>query len=446
MAFEGLSEKLQNVFKGLKGKGSLTEADINAAMREVKLALLEADVNFKVVKEFVDSVKQKSLGEEVMASLTPGQQVIKIVNDELTELMGGAGSKLTYSPKGFTVYMMVGLQGTGKTTTCGKLANYLKKNGKKPMLCACDIYRPAAIDQLEVVGKAVDTPVFTMRESREPEKIALAAIKEAERKGCNVLIVDTAGRLQIDEELMEELVRLKGAIKPHEILLVVDALTGQDAVNAAEGFNDRLGIDGIIMTKMDGDSRGGAALSAKKVTGRPVKFVGTGEKFDALEPFHPERMASRILGMGDMLTLIEKAQEDYDEQKAQELEKRLRKNQFTLEDFLEQMGQIRKMGGIGKLLGMMPGMNSRAMQNVNVEQSERDFVQMEAIIQSMTREERENPSILNASRRKRIAAGSGQPVSKINQLVKRYDETRKMMKSFTGKGGAGRMNRMFRGM
>lgn len=446
MAFEGLSEKLQNIFKGLKGKGSLTEADINAAMREVKLALLEADVNFKVVKEFVDSVKQKSLGEEVMASLTPGQQVIKIVNDELTELMGGTGSKLTYSPKGFTVYMMVGLQGTGKTTTCGKLANYLKKNGKKPMLCACDIYRPAAIDQLEVVGKAVDTPVFTMRESREPEKIALAAIKEAERKGCNVLIVDTAGRLQIDEELMEELVRLKGAIKPHEILLVVDALTGQDAVNAAEGFNDRLGIDGIIMTKMDGDSRGGAALSAKKVTGRPVKFVGTGEKFDALEPFHPERMASRILGMGDMLTLIEKAQEDYDEQKAQELEKRLRKNQFTLEDFLEQMGQIRKMGGIGKLLGMMPGMNSRAMQNVNVEQSERDFVQMEAIIQSMTREERENPSILNASRRKRIAAGSGQPVSKINQLVKRYDETRKMMKSFTGKGGAGRMNRMFRGM
>lgn len=446
MAFEGLSEKLQNVFKGLKGKGSLTEADINAAMREVKLALLEADVNFKVVKEFVDSVKQKSLGEEVMASLTPGQQVIKIVNDELTELMGGTGSKLTFSPKGFTVYMMVGLQGTGKTTTCGKLANYLKKNGKKPMLCACDIYRPAAIDQLEVVGKAVDTPVFTMRESREPEKIALAAIKEAERKGCNVLIVDTAGRLQIDEELMEELVRLKGAIKPHEILLVVDALTGQDAVNAAEGFNDRLGIDGIIMTKMDGDSRGGAALSAKKVTGRPVKFVGMGEKFDALEPFHPERMASRILGMGDMLTLIEKAQEDYDEQKAQELEKRLRKNQFTLEDFLEQMGQIRKMGGIGKLLGMMPGMNSKAMQNVNVEQSERDFVQMEAIIQSMTREERENPSILNASRRKRISAGSGQPVSKINQLVKRYDETRKMMKSFTGKGGAGRMNRLFRGM
>ena len=445
MAFEGLSEKLQNVFKGLKGKGTLTESDVNAAMREVKLALLEADVNFKVVKDFVASVKEKALGEEVMASLTPGQQVIKIVNEELTELMGGTGSKLTYSPKGFTVYLMVGLQGTGKTTTCGKLANYLKKNGKNPMLCACDIYRPAAIDQLEVVGKAVDTPVFTMRDCREPEKIALAAMKEAERKGYNVLIVDTAGRLQIDEELMEELVTIKKAVKPHEILLVVDALTGQDAVNAAEGFNDKLGIDGIIMTKMDGDSRGGAALSTKKVTGRPIKFVGMGEKFDALEPFHPERMASRILGMGDMLTLIEKAQEEYDEKKAEELEKKIRKNKFTLEDFLEQMGQIRKMGGITKMLDMLPGMNSKAMKNVDIEKSEKEFVQMEAIIQSMTKEERENPSILNASRRKRISAGSGQPVSKINQLVKRYDESRKMMKSFTGKGGAGRMNRMFRG-
>ena len=316
MAFEGLSEKLQGVFKGLKGKGSLTEADINTAMREVKLALLEADVNFKVVKEFVAAVKEKALGEEVMASLTPAQQVIKIVNEELTELMGGTNSKLTYSPKGFTVYLMVGLQGTGKTTTCGKLAAYLKKNGKKPMLCACDIYRPAAIDQLEIVGETVDTPVFTMRDCREPEKIALAAMKEAERKGFNVLIVDTAGRLQIDEELMEELATIKSAVKPHEILLVVDALTGQDAVNAAEGFNDKLGIDGIIMTKMDGDSRGGAALSAKKVTGKPIKFVGMGEKFDALEPFHPERMASRILGMGDMLTLIEKAQEDYDEKES----------------------------------------------------------------------------------------------------------------------------------
>ena len=443
MAFEGLSEKLQGVFKGLKGKGSLTEADINAAMREVKLALLEADVNFKVVREFVASVKEKALGEEVMASLTPGQQVIKIVNDELVSLMGGANSKLTYSPKGFTVYMMVGLQGTGKTTTCGKLAKYLKKEGKKPMLCACDIYRPAAINQLEVVGKTVDVPVFTMRDCREPDRIATAAIEEADRLGCNVLIVDTAGRLQIDEELMVELEVLKKAIRPHEILLVVDALTGQDAVNAAEGFNDRLGIDGIIMTKMDGDSRGGAALSTKKVTGRPIKFVGMGEKFDALEPFHPERMASRILGMGDMLTLIEKAQEDYDEAKAAELEKKMRKNAFTLEDFLEQMGQIKKMGGITKMLEMLPGMNQAQMKGFDAEKSEKEFIQFEAIIQSMTREERENPQILNASRRRRIAAGSGQPVSKINQLVKRYEESRKVLKSLMGKGG--KKNRMFRG-
>ena len=443
MAFEGLSEKLQGVFKGLKGKGSLTEADINAAMREVKLALLEADVNFKVVREFGASVKEKALGEEVMASLTPGQQVIKIVNDELVSLMGGANSKLTYSPKGFTVYMMVGLQGTGKTTTCGKLAKYLKKEGKKPMLCACDIYRPAAIDQLEVVGKTVDVPVFTMRDCREPDRIATAAIEEADRLGCNVLIVDTAGRLQIDEELMVELEVLKKAIRPHEILLVVDALTGQDAVNAAEGFNDRLGIDGIIMTKMDGDSRGGAALSTKKVTGRPIKFVGMGEKFDALEPFHPERMASRILGMGDMLTLIEKAQEDYDEAKAAELEKKMRKNAFTLEDFLEQMGQIKKMGGITKMLEMLPGMNQAQMKGFDAEKSEKEFIQFEAIIQSMTREERENPQILNASRRRRIAAGIGQPVSKINQLVKRYEESRKVMKSLMGKGG--KKNRMFRG-
>lgn len=445
MAFEGLSEKLQGVFKGLKGKGSLTEADINAAMREVKLALLEADVNFKVVKDFVAGVKEKALGEEVMASLTPGQQVIKIVNEELVDLMGGTGSKLTYSPKGFTVYMMVGLQGTGKTTTCGKLASYLKKNGKNPMLCACDIYRPAAIDQLEVVGKSVDTPVFTMRDCREPEKIALAAVKEAEKKGCNVLIIDTAGRLQIDEALMEELAVLKSAVKPHEILLVVDALTGQDAVNAAEGFNEKLGIDGIIMTKMDGDSRGGAALSTKKVTGRPIKFIGVGEKSDALEPFHPERMASRILGMGDILTLIEKAQEDYDEKKAIELEKKMRRNKFTLEDFLDQMGQIRKMGGIGKVLGMMPGMNSKAMKGMDMEKSEKEFIQMEAIILSMTKEERENPSILNASRRRRIAAGCGQPVSKINQLVKRYEESKKMMKSMMG-GRGGKMGRMFRGL
>jgi len=434
MAFEGLSDKLQGVFKGLKGKGSLTEADIDSAMREVKLALLEADVNFKVVKEFVASVKEKSLGEEVMKSLTPAQQVIKIVNKELTELMGGTESKLTFSSTGFTTIMMVGLQGTGKTTTCGKLAAHLKKNGKKPMLCACDIYRPAAIDQLEVVGKSVDTPVFTMRDSREPEKIALRAKAEAQVRGYDVLIVDTAGRLQIDEDLMEELAVIKKTVKPHEILLVVDALTGQDAVNAAEGFNDKLGIDGIVMTKMDGDSRGGAALSAKKVTGKPIKFIGMGEKMDALEPFHPDRMAGRILGMGDLMSLIEQAEEQYDDEQAAKLEKKIRKNAFTLEDFLEQMGQIKKMGGVAKLLDMMPGVNKNTMKDADMARSEQEFVQMEAIIYSMTPEERRDPTLLNASRRKRIAAGSGQPVSKINNLIKRYNEARKMMRSMTRPG------------
>lgn len=444
MAFEGLSEKLQKVFSGLKGKGSLTEADIDTAMREVKLALLEADVNFKVVKEFVASVKEKSLGTEVMQSLTPSQQVIKIVNQELTDLMGGTGSKLTYSPSGFTVIMMVGLQGTGKTTTTGKLASWLKQNGKKPMLCACDIYRPAAIDQLEVVGKSVNAPVFTMRECKDPVKIARAARKEAELKGYDVLIVDTAGRLQIDESLMDELENIKKEIKPHEILLVVDALTGQDAVNAAVGFNEKLGIDGIVMTKMDGDSRGGAALSAKKVTGKPVKFIGMGEKMDALEPFHPERMASRILGMGDVLSLIETAEAAYDEEQAQKLEKKLRKNQFTLEDFLEQMGQIKKMGGLTKIMGMLPGVNSGALKDADLEKGEKEFMQMEAIICSMTKEERNDPKILNASRRKRIAAGSGQPVSKINNLIKRYEESRKMMKQFSKPGA--KLPRMFRGL
>ena len=445
MAFENLSEKLQNTFKKLKGKGVLTEADINEAMREVKLALLEADVNFKVVKEFVAQVKEKAMGAEVLESLTPGQQVIKIVNDQLVELMGGTNSKLTYSPSGFTVLMMVGLQGTGKTTTCGKLAAYLKKNGKKPMLAACDIYRPAAIDQLEVVGRTVDVPVFTDRENRVAEDIALKARKEAEKKGFDVLIVDTAGRLQIDEELMEELVRVKKAIKPHEILLVVDALTGQDAVNAAEGFNEKLGIDGIVMTKMDGDSRGGAALSAKKVTGKPVKFIGMGEKFDALEPFHPERMASRILGMGDMLSLIEKAQESYDEEKAAKLEKKLRKNEFTLEDFLDQMGEVQKMGGIGKMLEMLPGMNSKSVSDDEIEKSEKEFRQMEAIICSMTLDERRNPSLLNASRRKRIAAGSGQPVSKINSLIKKYEDAKKLMKQFSNPNFM-KKNKRFKGL
>ena len=445
MAFENLSEKLQNTFKKLRGKGVLTEADINEAMREVKLALLEADVNFKVVKEFVAQVKERAMGTAVLESLTPGQQVIKIVNDQLVELMGGTNSKLTYSPSGFTVLMMVGLQGTGKTTTCGKLAAYLKKNGKKPMLAACDVYRPAAIDQLEVVGRTVDVPVFTDRDNRVAEDIALKARKEAEKKGFDVLIVDTAGRLQIDEELMEELVRVKKAIKPHEILLVVDALTGQDAVNAAEGFNEKLGIDGIVMTKMDGDSRGGAALSAKKVTGKPVKFIGMGEKFDALEPFHPERMASRILGMGDMLSLIEKAQESYDEEKAAKLEKKLRKNEFTLEDFLDQMGEVQKMGGIGKMLEMLPGMNSKSVSDDEIEKSEREFRQMEAIICSMTLEERRNPSLLNASRRKRIAAGSGQPVSKINSLIKKYEDAKKLMKQFSNPNFM-KKNKRFKGL
>ena len=434
MAFESLSDKLQNTFKKLRGKGVLTEADINDAMREVKLALLEADVNFKVVKEFVSAVKEKAMGQDVLASLTPGQQVIKIVNDELVEMMGGTNSKLTYAPSGFTTLLMVGLQGTGKTTTCGKLAAYLKKNGKKPMLAACDIYRPAAIDQLEVVGKTVDVPVFTDRGNKVAEDIALKAKKEAERRGYDVLIVDTAGRLQIDQELMDELVRAKKAVKPHEILLVVDALTGQDAVNAAEGFNEALGIDGIIMTKMDGDSRGGAALSAKKVTGKPIKFIGVGEKADALEPFHPERMASRILGMGDMLSLIEKAQETYDEEKAAKLEKKLRKNEFTLEDFLDQMGEVQKMGGIGKMLDMIPGLGAGKISEDDIAKGEKEFKQMEAIIYSMTPAERKNPSLLNASRRKRIAAGSGQPVSKINSLIKKYEDTKKLMKQFSSPG------------
>jgi signal recognition particle subunit SRP54 len=442
MAFEGLSDKLQEVFKKLRGKGIITEADINDAMREVKLALLEADVNFKVVKDFVQKVKDKSLGSEVMQSLTPGQQVIKIVNDELVALMGGANSKLTFSPKGFTVYLMVGLQGTGKTTTCGKLAAYLLKQGKKPMLAACDVYRPAAIDQLEIVGEKVGVPVFTMRDSKVPELIAEMAIKEAEIKGYDVLIIDTSGRLHIDEELMDELVRIKKKTKPHEILLVVDALTGQDAVNAAEGFNEKLGIDGIIMTKLDGDSRGGAALSVKAVTGKPIKFIGIGEKSDALEAFHPERMASRILGMGDMLSLIEKAQENFDEKKAAELEKRVKKNEFSLEDFLDQLGQIKKMGGLAKMMDMMPGMNNKAMRDTNID--EKEFIHMEAIIQSMTTEERKNHTLLNGSRRKRIALGSGTPVSKVNNLIKKYEEAKKMMKQFT-QAPKHQKNKIFRG-
>ncbi len=445
MAFEGLSEKLQNTFKKLTGKGILSEKDIDEAMREVRMALLEADVNYKVVKEFVAEVKSKSMGADVMESLTPGQQVIKIVRDQLVDMMGEVNSKLTYSSRGFTVYLMVGLQGTGKTTTCGKLAAHLLKNGKKPMLCACDVYRPAAIEQLETIGSQVGVPVFALKDNKNPVEIVKAAEHEAQVRGYNVLIVDTAGRLQIDDALMQELCDIKKEIRPHEILLVVDAMTGQDAVNVAQGFDSALGIDGIIMTKLDGDTRGGAALSTKKVTGKPIKFIGVGEKSDALEEFHPDRMAGRILGMGDMLSLIEKAEETMDEKKAMELEERIRKNSFTLEDFLDQMAQIKKMGGIAKILDMLPGMGMKT-QDVDFEQGNQELKEMEAIILSMTRAERNDPSILNASRRKRISMGSGQPVSKINTLVKRYADTKKMMKQFTGGRGRGKLNNLFRGM
>lgn len=442
MAFESLSEKMQRAFSKLKGKGTLSEKDIDAAMREIKLALLEADVSYKIVKEFVNDVKEKSLGSEVMKSLTPDQQVIKFVNTELRELMGDVSSKLTFSPKGFTIYMMVGLQGTGKTTTCAKLAKYLKEQGKKPMLAACDVYRPAAIDQLEVVGKDVGVEVYADREEFSPVKIAKAAIEKAERLGMNVLILDTAGRLQIDEELMDELADIKSEVHPHEILLVVDALTGQDAVNTASGFHDKLGVDGVIMTKLDGDARGGAALSVKKVTGTAIKFVGLGEKFDEFEVFHPDRMADRILGMGDVLTLIEQAEQTIDKEQAEKIEKRLRKNQFTLVDFLEQTAQIKKMGGVAKLLGMMPGA-SKQMNKIDAGKGEEELKRFESIIYSMTPDERDNPALLNASRRRRISKGSGQPVSAINNLIKRYEEVKKMMKRYNKGGFKGKMGLPF---
>lgn len=428
MAFEGLSEKLQGAFKDLKGQGVVTQKDFDNAMRVVKMALLEADVNFKVVKDFVATIKDKALGAGVLNSLTPDQMVVKIVKDELIEMMGGTGSKLTFSPSGFTILMLVGLNGTGKTTTAGKLASYLKQTGKHPMLAACDIYRPAAIDQLEIVGKAVNTPVYVDRESHNAEKIALDAIKEAQRRGCNVLIVDTAGRLQIDEVLMEELKVLKKSIRPHEILLVVDALTGQDAVNIANGFNDALGVDGIIMTKMDGDSRGGAALSVKAVTGKPIKFMGTGEKYNALEPFYPDRIASRILGMGDVMTLIEQAENAFDEEETRKLEEKIKKNKFDLEDFLGQMRQINKMGGLAKLIDMIPGISAADRKNLDLDAGKKELRKWEAIILSMTPKERKNPAILNASRRKRIAAGSGTSVQAVNQLIKKYEEMKKMTK------------------
>ena len=428
MAFESLSERLQEIFKKLRGKGKLTEKDIKEAMREVKVALLEADVNFKVVKDFINSVTEKALGQEVMESLTPGQQVIKIVNDELIALMGSTQSRLNIGNKVPAVIMMVGLQGSGKTTACGKLANLLKKQGKNPLLVACDVVRPAAIKQLQVVGANVNVPVFTMGDKVNPVDIAKASIDYARSHNSDVIIIDTAGRLHVDEELMEELVNIKKAVQPDEILLVVDAMTGQDAVNVASSFNERLDITGVILTKLDGDTRGGAALSIKAVTQKPIKYIGTGEKLTDLEPFYPDRMASRILGMGDVLTLIEKAQAAIDEKKAQELGQKLLTKQFTLEDFLEQLQSLKNMGPLDQLLSMIPGMNKNMLKNVDF--SEKDLKRIEAIIQSMTKEERQNPSIINGSRKKRIAKGSGTTIQQVNSLLKQFEETKKMMKKF----------------
>jgi len=428
MIFENLAEKLQNVFKKLKNKGKLTEKDVNDVMREIRLALLEADVNFKVVKDFVNKLKERAVGSEVLESLTPAQQVIKIVNEELTELMGKAQSKINFASRPPTVIMLVGLQGTGKTTTIGKLAGMLKKQGKRPLLVAGDVYRPAAIKQLQVVGEQVEAPVFTMGDRQNPVDIVKAGIDHSINKGNDVVLIDTAGRLHIDEELMEELKDIKFAVEPHEILLVVDSMTGQDAVNVAEHFDEGLGIDGVILTKLDGDARGGAALSVRAVTNKPIKFVGLGEKLDDLEPFHPDRMASRILGMGDMLSLIEKAQESFDAKKAKELEEKIRSQQFTFDDFLDQLQQVQQMGSISQILEMIPGIGNKQLKNLDID--DKELVYVKAIIQSMTREERQNPNIINGSRRKRIATGSGTSVQQVNKLLKQFEQTRKMMKQF----------------
>jgi signal recognition particle subunit SRP54 len=430
MAFEGLAGKLQDTLKKLRGAGKLTEKDIKDAMREVRMALLEADVNFKVAKDFVNKVTEKAVGQEILESLTPGQQVVKVVNDELTQLMGATQSKLAFSSKPPTVYMMVGLQGAGKTTHTGKLGLMLKKQGKNPLFVACDIYRPAAIKQLQVVGQQVGVEVFSMGDQINPVDIAKAGIEYANKNGKDVVLIDTAGRLHIDEALMDELDNIKKSARPTEILLVVDSMTGQDAVNVAESFNEKLGIDGVILTKLDGDTRGGAALSVKAVTGKPIKFAGTGEKMDELEPFYPDRMASRILGMGDMLSLIEKAQANMDEKKAMELEKKMRTQSFTFEDFLDQLQQMKKMGPLSSLLEMIPGMNSAKMKGLQVD--DKEMGRTEAIIHSMTKKERVDPNIINASRRKRIAAGSGTSIQEVNKLLKNFEQTKKMMKQFAG--------------
>ncbi|NLM13171.1 MAG: signal recognition particle protein [Epulopiscium sp.] len=429
MAFESLSDKLQDVFKKLKSKGKLTEKDVNAALREVKLALLEADVNFKVVKSFIDKIKQRAVGHDVLESLTPGQQVIKIVHEELIDLMGSTQSKLTFSNNPPTVYMMVGLQGAGKTTTSAKLGGQIKKMGKKPLLVACDVYRPAAIKQLQVVGSQVGIPVFSVEDSKQPVDIAKAALQYADMNHNDVVIIDTAGRLHIDEKLMDELEQIKSVVKPQEILLVVDAMTGQDAVNVAESFNEKLGIDGVILTKLDGDTRGGAALSVRSVTQKPIKYVGLGEKLEDLQPFYPDRMASRILGMGDVLTLIEKAQQSFDAKKVSALEEKFRKMEFDFDDFLEQMQQVKKMGPLNQILGMIPGMNMQKLGDIEID--EKEIAHVEAIIRSMTKEERKDPSILNGSRKKRIAAGSGRDLQEVNRLVKQFEQMRKMMKQFS---------------
>ena len=431
MAFEGLTEKLNATFKRLRGKGRLTEADVKEAMREVRLALLEADVGYKVVKDFIATVTQRAVGTDVLDSLTPAQQVIKIVNEELTNLMGGSNAKLAMANNGPTVVMMVGLQGAGKTTTTAKLAGLMRRQyTKRPLLTACDVYRPAALEQLKVVGGQLELPVFEQGQG-DPVTIAENAIRHARDYGSDMVFLDTAGRLHVDDNLMDELKRMKAAVRPNEILLVVDAMTGQDAVNAASAFDEALGIDGVILTKLDGDARGGAALSIRAATGKPIKFVGTGEKLDMIEPFHPDRMASRILGMGDMLSLIEKAEQSFDEKKARETAEKLRANKFTLSDYLEQMAQLRNMGDLESIMGMIPGMDSKALKGAKLD--EKAMARQEAIILSMTKAERENPSILNASRKKRIAAGSGTAVVDVNRLIKSYEALQQMTKMMSGK-------------
>ena len=425
--FESLSDKLNNAFKKFRNKGKLTPEDVKVGMREIKLALLEADVNFKVVKSFVNTVSERAVGAEVLESLLPAQQIVKIVNEELINLMGGTQSKLTIASAPPTVIMMVGLQGAGKTTHAGKLAGLYKKQGKHPLLVACDIYRPAAIKQLQIVGEKLDIPVFTMGDKVSPVTIAKEGVAYAKQKGYDMVFIDTAGRLHIDEELMAELKAIKAETKPTEILLTVDAMIGQDAVNVAETFNELLDITGVVLTKLDGDTRGGAALSIKHVTGKPIKFIGTGEKLDTIEPFHPERMASRILGMGDVLTLIEKAQTAYDEKQSAELEKKIRQQKFTLDDFLEQFQQLRNMGGVEQMLGMMPG--GAAMKDVKID--EKAMARMEAIIRSMTMKERVNPEIINSSRKQRIAKGSGTSVEEVNKLLRQFEQMKKMMKQFS---------------